>query len=149
MFVDLRGELAGLGLALIAEGEVCAGAIGRTIDAVCHGALEGRDIPAVDLDNHQYWVMEEDLDTEKVELGWKERLDATHEIPMESIAGRITVGEDERLLVTPPLILEQLRAIIHLIKERDEMLRVASGTATTIVVPILRIHDMRLVIGRV
>jgi len=54
LFVDLRGELAGLGLALIAEGEVRAGAIGRTIDAVGHGALEGRDIPAVHLDNHQY-----------------------------------------------------------------------------------------------
>ena len=54
LFVDLRGELAGLGLALLAEGEVCAGAIGRAIDAVGYGALEGRDIPAVDLDNHQY-----------------------------------------------------------------------------------------------
>ena len=68
---------------------------------------------------------------------------------MESIAGRITVGEDERLLVAPPLTLEQLRAIIHLIKERDKMLRVASGTAATIVVPILGVHDVRLVIGRV
>ena len=68
---------------------------------------------------------------------------------MESVAGRITVGEDERLLIAPPLILKQLRAIIHLIKERDEMLRVASGTAATIVVPILGIHDVRFVIGRV
>ena len=71
MFVDLRGELAGLGLALIAEGEVCAGAIGRTIDAVGHGALEGRDIPAIDLDNHQYRVTEEDVGTEKVEWDGK------------------------------------------------------------------------------
>ena len=68
---------------------------------------------------------------------------AVHEVAVQSVTGRVTIGEDEAAF----LGVERLYAEPNLIEDGDEVLRVRGWAST--VVDTVRVGHMRLVIRRV
>jgi len=65
---------------------------------------------------------------------------------MVAVTSRIPIGENERLAITIPLVLEALGIIVDFIEQGNKMHGMALGATTTVVVSITGVGDMGLVV---
>lgn len=104
LLIDYRGELAGLALVAGEHGHrATLGDAAGVVEAGIDGLLEDIDIPSID------------------------------KIAMETIAGRVAVGEDKGVLIAIPFTLELVRVIENLIEDRDHVLGELRWAGTRVV----------------